>query len=255
MRFKICWGLAVLAVVGAMAGRAEAESRIALVIGNAHYAGEYLPELANPINDARLMADTLKQVGFQVVLLEDADQKQMKRAITAFGEAVGKGGPDATAAFYYAGHGVQIAGFGYLIPIDAQISRAADVEIEAVSVDDVAQQLAFAGNKVSILMLDAGRNNPLVRQFRSGVGGAGQPTTQYPGMFVSYATSAGESAADGPGPNGPYAAAASKAILTPGLTIDEVFRRVRGEVSAKADGRTTVDGSTLDAPFYFLPTN
>jgi carboxyl-terminal processing protease len=243
----------VLAAIGGL--RAEAEPRVALVIGNAHYSGHYLAELANPINDARLMTETLKQVGFRVIRLEDVDQKQMKRAIADFGDAVAAVGPTATAAFYYAGHGVQIGGMGFLIPIGAEISREADVEIEAISVASLREQLAFAGNKVSILMLDAARNNPLSREFRSAGSGLSEPSILKAGMFVSYATSAGDSAADGSGPNGPYAAAVSKAILTPSLTIDEVFRRVRAEMSATAHGRTTVDSSTLDAAFYFLPKN
>src|SRR3569623_1030539 len=135
-----------------LALHARAEPRVALVIGNAHYAGENLPELANPINDARLIAETLKQVGFRVQRLDDADQKHMKRAIADFGEAVAAAGPTATAAFYYAGHGVQIGGLGFLIPIGAEIEREADVDIEAVSVEEIAEQLVFAGNKVSILM-------------------------------------------------------------------------------------------------------
>jgi len=255
MRFRHWLGLAALALSAVIGVRAEAEPRIALVIGNAHYAGMILPALINPVNDARLMAETLKQVGFQVISVEDADQNQMKRAIATFGDLVANAGPTATAAFYYAGHGVQIRGTPYLIPIGAEIERETDVDIEAVDLDSVIQQLVFGGPKVSIVMLDSARNNPLSRTFRSARPGLGQLSSLHPGMFISYAALPGESAADGSGPNGPYAAAASRAILVPGLTIDEVFRRVRAEMSAKENGRTTVDSSTLDEAFYFLPKN
>jgi uncharacterized caspase-like protein len=255
MRLKRWLGVLGLAVAALSGIRAEAEPRIALVIGNANYAGETLPKLDNPINDARLMTETLKQVGFEVASIWDANQIQMKRAIIDFGEKVAMAGPTATAVFYYAGHGVQSGGKGFLIPIGAEIEREVDLDLEAIHVNEVALQLAFAGCKTSILMLDAGRNNPLSRGLRSASTGLAEPLSLFPGMFISYASAPGSGAADGVGPNSPYAAATAKAILIPGLSIHEVFERVRAEVSAATRGQTTVDTSTLDAPFYFLPKN
>jgi uncharacterized caspase-like protein len=248
------WGLVALVLACLGGTQAAAEPRVALVIGNAHYSGDLLPPLRNPTNDAKLMAEALKKAGFRVLMLADADQKQMKRALVEFGDQVANAGFGTTAAFYYAGHGVQIGGAGYMIPIDAQIAKEADVEIEAVRVEDVVNQLVFAGSKVSILMLDAGRNNRLTRGMRLNQGIA-ELNLLSEGMFVSYATIPGTSAADGQGPNGPYAVAASKAILTPGLNIHEVFERVRKDVLAATKHQTTADTSTLDTPFYFLPPN
>jgi carboxyl-terminal processing protease len=242
-------------VIAALSGmRAEAEPRIALVIGNANYAGDLLPPLRNPLSDAKLMAETLTKAGFQVLMLADADGKQMKRALVDFGDKVANAGFGTTAAFYYVGHGVEVGGRGYMIPIGAEIARESDVEIEAVRVEDVVDQLVFAGSKVSILMLDAGRNNRLARGMRLNQGMA-ELSLLSEGMFVSYATIPGNSAADGQGQNGPYAVAASKAILTPGLNIHEVFEQVRRDVLAATSHQTTADTSTLDAPFYFLPKN
>jgi len=251
---KYCLGIAL--ALACMAGtQAEAEPRIALVIGNAHYSGDLLPPLKNPINDAKLMTETLTKAGFQVLMVADADQKQMKRAIAAFADLVVAAGLDTTAAFYYAGHGVQVGSTGYMIPVGADIAREIDIELEAVRVADITAQLAFAGNKVSILMLDIGRNNGLTRGMRSANPGLPELHNLYGGMFVSYAVTPGTGAADGQGQNSPYAAATSKAILTPGLNIHEVFERVRAEVFAATNGQTTVDTSTLNAPFYFLPEN
>src|SRR6201996_620344 len=106
-----------------------AETRVALVIGNSDYASGPLP---NPANDARLMAETLSKLGFEVISRRNADQNTMKRAIQEFGARLEKAGPAAVGLFYYAGHGVQLNGKNYLIPTTAHIQREADVEIEAV---------------------------------------------------------------------------------------------------------------------------
>jgi uncharacterized caspase-like protein len=138
--------------------------RIALVIGNGHYAA--LP-LANPVHDAELIAATLTGLGFEVRLAKDGTQAEMQRAIQNFGASLEKAGASAVGLFYYAGHGLQLNGRNYLIPVGANIDRDADVEIEAVSTDWVLEQMRYARNRLNFVILDACRNNPFVRSFRS----------------------------------------------------------------------------------------
>jgi uncharacterized caspase-like protein len=137
-----------------------AEPRVALVIGNSAYPSG---PLRNPANDAELMADTLRKVGFDVIERRNADQLTMKRAIQEFGKRLEDAGPKAVGLFYYAGHGVQLSGRNYLIPTTANIEREGDVEIEAVSADWVIEQMRYARNALNIVILDACRNNPFTR--------------------------------------------------------------------------------------------
>ncbi|MBI2255834.1 MAG: caspase family protein [Proteobacteria bacterium] len=235
-------------------GRADAEPRVALVIGNADYGGE-LGRLANPVNDATLMAGSLTQAGFDVIAVTDADQKAMKRAIGEFGEKLTSAGADVTALFYYSGHGLQVAGENYLIPVHAEIKREADVDLEAISADTVLKQMQFADSRVNIIILDACRNNPLPRSFRSAEMGLARIEAPR-GSFVAYSTAPGDVATDGKGANSPYTAALAKAIVTPGLSIEEAFRDVRGSVlSETGNAQTPWESSSLTAPFYFTPAN
>ena len=135
-----------------------AEKRVALVVGNSNY--EFGP-LKNPVNDAALIADTLRELGFEVILEIDASQNRMKRAIQGFGERLEKTSKDGVGLFYYAGHGIQSRGVNYLIPVGAQISRDADLELEAVSANWIFGEMEFARDRLNIVILDACRNNPL----------------------------------------------------------------------------------------------
>src|SRR3954463_3016883 len=145
---------------------AQAEPRVALVVGNSNY-GKEIGSLPHPVNDAKLISQALQQTGFQVITVTDADQKRMKRAIADFGDKLAAAGPSATGLFFYAGHGVQVQGTNYLVPVGADIGKEADVGIESISADEVLQQMEFAGSKVNIIILDACRNNPIGRGFRS----------------------------------------------------------------------------------------
>ncbi|MES1152085.1 MAG: caspase family protein [Dongia sp.] len=226
--------------------------RIALVIGNADYGGD-LGVLPNPVNDARLVAKTLESIGFDVIEVEDADQNTMKRAIADFGDKVADAGTDATGLFFYAGHGLQVGGQNYLIPIHANISRERDVDIEAVSMDTVLKQMAFADSKVNIVILDACRNNPLSRGFRSTTKGLAEITVKPQGSFISYSTAPGDVAADGNGANSPYSTALAGALAKPGLDINDVFREVRAGVMDATHGKQVPwDSSSLTAPYYFV---
>jgi uncharacterized caspase-like protein len=254
--FHIGKGRLLSAILGALlfclasAMPALAEKRVALVIGNGKYGGD-IGSLVNPPNDANLMAEKLSTLGFQVIKLVNGDQKAMKRAISDFGEKLFQAGPEAVGLFFYAGHGVQIGGANYLIPVGAEMSREADAEIEAVNANWVLQQMQFAGNNINIVLLDACRNNPLTRSFRSGDRGLARmdaPT----GTFIGYSTAPGEVAADGNGKNSPYVAALSAELGQPGVPLEETFRNVRVRVMSETqEQQVPWDSSSLTGAFYF----
>jgi formylglycine-generating enzyme required for sulfatase activity len=234
----------------ALVAPAQAEPRVALVIGNGQY-GNGIGSLANPPNDARLIARALADAGFQVSTVLDADQKRMKRAIVDFGKALASAGPDAVGLFYYAGHGVQVDGKNYLIPAAAEIEAQSDVDIESVDADVVLQQMEFAGNRMNIVILDACRNNPLPSGSRGvdrGLARMDAPT----GSFIAYSTAPGAAAADGTGKNSPYSTALADAIENQRVPLEQLFRDVRVNVM-NATGKKQVpwDSSSLTGEFYF----
>ncbi|MBL8709084.1 MAG: caspase family protein [Rhodospirillaceae bacterium] len=229
---------------------ASAEPRLALVVANGAYVGGLDP-LTNPANDGKLIAATLQKLGFEVTLVQDVDQKGMKRAISEFGDALMDAGPTASALFYYAGHGLQVEGQNYLVPINAAIAKEADVDLEAVSADAVLKQMEYAAPRTSIVILDACRNNPLSRGFRSATRGLARMDAPN-GSYVAYSTAPGQTAADGTGKNSPFAAALAAEIVKPGQGIEEAFRNVRVTVSKATDGaQTPWDSSSLMSSFYF----
>jgi len=194
------------------------ERRIALVIGNGAYQSA---PLRNPVNDAADIADALKRLGFSVSLKTEANQRNMKQAIRAFGKQLRKGG---VGLFYFAGHGIQVKGRNYLIPIGAEIETEPDVEYEAVDAGRVLAQMEDAGNSLNIIILDACRDNPFARSFRTGNRGLAKmdaPT----GSLLAYATAPGSVASDGPGRNGLYTSALLKHMMTPGLTIEKLSKK------------------------------
>lgn len=211
----------------------QAQNKIALVLGNSKYAN--LPVLLNPANDANLLSENLQKLGFTVTSLTDQSQSQMKSAIARFTQSVTIAGSDTIALLYYAGHGLQIDGTNYLIPVDANVSTAGDVVLGAVSANDLLKTLELAGAKVNVLVLDACRNNPFKstsRGFSRGLARVEAP----PGSIVAYATAPGQVAADGDGNNSPYAEALSRNLVSPGMALESVFRQVRIEVSEKTGG-------------------
>lgn len=230
------------------AQRAEyaAERRVALVIGNSSYADG---RLANPGNDARLMERTLKEVGFQVTTLVDADQRAMKTAVRDFGQTLSSGG---VGLFYFAGHGIQVQGNNYLIPIGARINVEADVDIEGVRVDQVLAAMEGARNRLNILILDACRNNPFARSVRSGARGlayVAAPT----GTLIASATAPGSVAQDGSGQNGTYTEALARHLRTPGASETDVLMAVRSDVRSATNGQQVPwDSSSLVGHFYFV---
>jgi uncharacterized caspase-like protein len=254
MHFTHWLGAMALALVFLTGAQAEAEPRVALVIGNAEYSGNLLQPLKNPISDAKLMAATLKKAGFKVLVAENAGAREMKIAIGDFGAALAEAGPSATGLFFFAGYGVQDGGASYLLPIGAKLRRTMDLEVEAVALDTVMKEMHFAGSAVNIAIIDAGRSNPLAPSYRGPNPGLAETRYADPNVFVSYSTVPGTTALDGKGSNSPYVAALASAMLTPGADIHAIFETVRREVfRATGQGQVTWDASTLMQPFFFLP--
>jgi hypothetical protein len=229
------------------------ETRIALVIGNSAYTAGTLP---NPANDAKMIGDTLKSVGFEVIARTNADQTIMKRAIQEFGARLEKAGPSAVGLFYYAGHGVQLNGKNYLIPTTAHIEREGDVEIEAVSADWVIEQMRYARNRLNIMILDACRNNPFIHNSRA-LGGNGLATIEAPaGILIAYSTAPGSVATDGAGRDSPYAEALSHAMRDVHEPVEQVFKHVRvGVMDATSGNQVPWESSSLTGDFYFAAPN
>jgi hypothetical protein len=243
LRLSVCLAAFLLLLQPA----AAQQSRVALVIGNARYAEA---PLKNPVNDARAMAAALKARGFEVLFRENATKAQMESAVADFGEKLNEG---STGLFFYAGHGVQVQGRNYLLPVDARIVSEQRMRLEAFDVEAVLDQMQAARSKVSMVILDACRNNPFERRFRST--GAGLAQLNAPeGTLIAYATAPGKVAADGDGNNGLYTQEFLKALATPGLKVEDVFKQVRINVSRASDGtQVPWEASSLTGDFYFVP--
>ena len=194
------------------------------------------------------MAATLKQLGFTVASAIDADQRTMKRLIREFGQQLKSGGQ---GLFYYAGHGVQLRGRNYLIPANADITNETDVEDQAVDLNLVLGLMDEAANGLNIVILDACRNNPFARSFRSAGSGLAQvdaPT----GTLIAYATSPGRVASDGQGRNGLYTSELLNQMRVTGIGVEEMFKRVRAGVQRQTSGQQVPwESSSLVGDFYF----
>ena len=220
--------------------------RSALVIGNGAYAAA---PLRNPVNDARDVAAKLRSLGFAVTLGENWTQRQMENGIRAFGDQLRRGG---VGLFYYAGHGVQVGGRNYLIPVDARIETESDVAFESVDAGRAFGKMEDAGNGFNIVILDACRNNPFGRGFRDAQQGLAQVTAPT-GSFIAYATAPGSVASDGSGRNGTYTSALLEALDHPGLKVEDLFKRVRERVAREtASQQVPWDSSSLVGDFYFV---
>lgn len=222
------------------------DRRIALVIGNGNY--QNVSKLSNPVNDARDMAETLKDLGFEVFYGEDQTVEQMKRLIKDFGAQLTKGG---VGLFYYAGHGIQINNSNYLIPIEANNLREETIEFDGVDVGRVLSEMRAAKNGFNIVILDACRNNPFAGSWRStnsGLASMDAPT----GTFIAYATAPGNIASDGTGRNGLFTFELLKQMRIPNLLLEEVFKGVRSEVRKKSKGKQVPwETSSIEGNFVF----
>ena len=225
---------------------AYSEQKIALVIGNSDYK---ISPLKNPVNDARLIADILSEAGFKVLKHEDINQKQMKKAINSFGRLLDTAD---IGLFYFAGHGVQFNGKNFLVPVNAQIQYESDIEVESVDLNRILAKMEGAKNGMNLVILDACRNNPFTRSFRSlsrGLAFSNAPS----GTLIAYATAPGDVALDGAGNNGLYTSKLAKYMSTPNLRIEDVFKKVRIEVKNDSEGiQIPWESSSLEGDFYFF---
>ena len=228
-----------------LATTAVAERRTALVMGNAAY--EQSP-LQNPGNDARDMAAALRRLGFEVTLVRDADLRTMREAIEAFSQQLRQGG---VGLFYFAGHGVQVSGENYMLPLGMHIRREQDVPYEAVPVGRILGGMEDANNQLNIIILDACRDNPFARSWRSIQRGLA-PIQAAPGTLIAYATAPGKVANDGDGRNGVYTAHLLRYLMTPGLSVEHLLKRVRAAVIETTRGEQTPwELSSLIEDFFF----
>ena len=222
-----------------------AENRVALVIGNGEY---HSAPLANPVNDARDMAAALEQSGFTVLSEINADRKEMRGALRDFGKMILKGG---VGLFYFAGHGIQVKGENYLVPIGADMEAEDEVQDECINASAVLRKMETAGNRLNIIILDACRNNPFSRKFRGAVRGLAQMDAPA-GSILAYATAPGAVAADGTGRNGLYTSKILEYMKQPGLEIGQLFRKVRVDVMAASnDAQVPWESSSLTGNFFF----
>lgn len=219
-------------------GVAQAQKRVALVIGNSNY--NQVARLPNPANDSRAMADALVRLDFVVTLQQDLGKAAMEQTLADFSDAAREAD---LAVVYYAGHGMEMNGKNYLIPTDAKLKSDNRVQFETVSLDHV--MLAIEGAKaLKLVLLDACRDNPFANSMkptnatRSISRGLAKVETN-PGMLVSYAAAAGTTALDGDGKHSPYTEALLAHIEQPGLELSLLFRKVADAVQAKTDGKQT----------------
>lgn len=248
--------LALLSSAGAIAP-AAAEQRVALVVGNGAYSNT--SRLANPLNDARDMAGALRAHGFTVVEAYDADKRKLEEAMRVFTDKLAKAD---VALFFYSGHGLQVGLQNYILPVDAKLERERDLEFEAVKLEFVLRQMEIGreGN-TSIVVLDACRDNPLVRNLASSMGtrsaaiGRGLAVTAAGlGTFIAYSTQPGNVALDGTGHNSPFVAALLKHLPVPGRNLPALLIEVRKDVVAVTKGQQVPwDHSALTADFSFVP--
>ena len=250
--------VALLATSLVLALPAAAEKRVALVIGNSAY--KEVAQLPNPVNDANEISSALKTAGFDVILGVDLDKRAFDTKVRNFADLL----EDADAAiFFYAGHGLQVAGRNYLIPVDAHLQGERDLDFDAVNLDFIMKQMELGrADKTNIVFLDACRDNPFSQNLARSMGtrstsigkGLAQVDTGV-GTFIAYSTQPGNVALDGKGKNSPFTAALSKHVREPGRDLTSVMIETRKDVLAATTGKQVPwDHSALTGEFYFQPT-
>ena len=250
--------LALLTAALLLALPAHAEKRVALVVGNSAY--KQANPLANPVNDASEIASALKASGFDVILGVDLDKRTFDTKVRDFAELLESAD---VAIFFYAGHGLQVAGRNYLIPVDARLAGERDLDFDAENLDFILKQMELGrADKTNIVFLDACRDNPFAQNLARSMGtrsasigkGLAQVDTGV-GTFIAYSTQPGNVALDGKGKNSPFTAALAKHVREPGRDLTSVMIEVRKDVLAATDGKQVPwDHSALTGEFYFQPT-
>ena len=252
-RHALCTAL-VWSGMLAVSASAQAENRLALVIGQSAY--RTVTALPNPANDAKAMSQLLGDAGFEVTVASDLSQKDMTDKVGDFAAKIAAKGPDTVALVFYAGHGLQIDGENYLVPVDVDPKREADIPFQAVRLNDIVNTLNSVPSKMRILLLDACRNNPFPAINQTAGRGLAlvDAKTGAPGTFLSYSTSPGAEAEDGNGADSPYTTALLAVAKEPGLQIEDAFKRVRVSVNKATEGRQTPwESSSLTEDFAFVP--
>ncbi len=234
---------------------AQRQGRKALVIGNAAYEED---ALANPVNDANDIAEALRSLGFEVTLRTNLDLRAMDEAIDAFNRQLR---PGEVGLFYYAGHGVQVSGENYLVPLRAKLARQADVKYDAVPLGKILNAMEASETQVNILIIDACRDNPFYRRWRPVRGKdltRGLAPIELPpkGTIIAFSTSPGNVAEDGEGQrNSPYTFHLLRYINTPNLDVGIMFRRVRAAVLQETNGeQDPLHQVSLVSEFALNPT-
>lgn len=225
------------------------ERKTALIIGNGSYK---TGPLKNAVNDALDIAAALSGKGFKVILKQNASKVEMREGIREFGAEIGQGG---VGLFYYSGHGIQVDGSNYLVPLDADIQMKAEVEEECINANAVLRVMEFSDNRINVIILDACRNNPF-RSFsrgdEKGITRMDPPKGAKQGAIIAFATAPGSVASDGEGRNGLYTSKLLKYMNHPELTLEEVFKRVRIDVSSESAGKQVPwENNSLTGDFYF----
>ena len=222
-----------------------AVNRVALVVGNNDYKSS---PLKNPVNDAQDTAYVLKNLGFEVLLLKNADKRSMISSLNKFSQKLSNA---EIGIFYFAGHGVQINGTNYLIPVNNNIQEKSEVEFKAIDAGRILNKMEKAGNPLNIVILDACRDNPFKQSFHTSKKGLTKINANL-GTVIAYATSPGSVAADGNGRNGTYTKSLLKNLQTPNLNVQQMFNRTGLDVMKKTNKKQAPWVSTTPFPDYYF---
>jgi uncharacterized caspase-like protein len=221
------------------------EKKFALVIGNKNYT---VGPLANSENDATDLSSLLQRKNFDVTKVINGTRLEMREAIRSFASKIAEGG---VGLFYYSGHGVQVDGENFLVPVDADIEFKEEVADECIAVSTILRYMETTNNRLNIIILDACRNSPFKSFARSGEQGmlrVEAPT----GSIVAYSTAPGSTASDGTGRNGLYTSKLIKYMDVPGLKLEEIFKQVRIDVSKESNNlQKPWESNSLMGDFYF----
>jgi uncharacterized caspase-like protein len=222
------------------------KKHIALLIGNSSYSNS---PIKSPANDAVLLAEELRKRGFEVMLCTNLDIREMKIKMEEFEIKLNQ--YKGIGLFFYSGYGIQLNGENYLIPLGARIDKQQDVEMEAISLQKLIENMQFANTSLNLVILDASRENPFSKLIKTKTSGLAiiEPPT---GTMIAYSTTPGNISVESNRDNSLYMRELVKALQIPNLKIEEVFKKVRKEVYQKTKGRqSTWENECLFGDFYF----
>lgn len=234
------------------------DKKIALVVGNSDY--RQVPRLRNPLYDAKAISKSLRKLGFEVLYYEDLTRVKMEEAIRHFSQKIT---PDSVALFYYAGHGVQLTGSNFIVPIDARMKKISSVDFDVIGLNSIVNQMENSPSRLNILIIDACRDNPWrdliiskaktdYEPFYQNRSMVSRSLSRASGTLIAYATAENHLAADGRGNHSPYTESLLKWLEVPNLEIGQLFRYVREEVRKKTKGgQTPWESGSLTGEFYF----